>query len=180
MTDHDPIRPSQPTEPGPDAPVEPRSPFDRPDDGRFERTGGDAPPPGGPRRGGTGVGKPLLIGGGILVLLGVVAVAALFFLRYDLLAWVYGTMETQVEARLPEDLSTAERERLDRAFDEAIAATREGRIDEADPTAIQRVQSRFMEISRLPPDQPMSSEQVAELAAALEAIPAGGATVEEP
>ncbi len=74
---------------------------------------------------------------------------------------------------LPADLDEAERQRLGDAFDAAIRAVEEGA---ADPAALQRLQSRLMEVARA---GELTREEVLGLAEALEAVAGGRAPPRE-
>lgn len=152
---NDPNLPTGPSSQRPDAP----SPFDRP---TLEPE----------RRRSPGVGKPLLIGCGVLLLL-VLAAGVLFVVYQDeVAAWLFETMEAQLEPMVPEDLPPEVRERYDRAFDEAIAALRSG---DYNPFALQGAQQEMSRVARdLTDESKMSREDVERLATALEEIPVDG------
>ncbi|HEX6199007.1 MAG TPA: hypothetical protein VF150_02000, partial [Thermoanaerobaculia bacterium] len=80
--------------------------------------------PGGRR--GRGVGKPLLIGCGVILVLLAIALGTLIVFQDSIAAWVFEALEAQVEPRLPEDLPDDVRARYEAAFDRAIAAAEEG------------------------------------------------------
>ena len=88
--------------------------------------------PGQPRPSGGGSGRrPLLIGcGALLVLLGIAAIV-LVAKRAELVGWMFHKLETQILAKLPEDVTPEERQRLDEAFDAAAAAIGSGTVDPA-------------------------------------------------
>ncbi|MGD2114885.1 MAG: hypothetical protein PVG07_07530 [Acidobacteriota bacterium] len=152
---------NEPTQP-PGPPSEqnaPPSPFDRP---TLEPE----------RRRGPGVGKPLLIGCGVLLLL--VLAAGLLFVAYQnqIAGWLFETLQAQLEPMVPEDLPPDVRERYDRAFDAAITALRSG---EYDPSALREAQMELSSVARdLSDESEMSVEDVERLSAALEKL-AGGA-----
>ena len=139
----------------PHRPIEPSaSPFDRP----------AGTEPGGPRR--PGLGRPLLIGCGVLLVL--LAVAFGLFIAYQdsVAAWVFEALEAQLEPRLPDDLPEDLRARYDAAFERAIAAAREGNYD---PQDLQRVQQ---ELGRLMQDEgDLTEEDVERLIGVLEDVP---------
>src|SRR5215208_5131416 len=121
-------------------PIEP-TPFDR--------------PPGRPAPAGRGgCGKPVMFGcAALLVVLG--ALAILFVANAQrfsgaLLHWSLGKLEAQVLAKLPADVTPAERERLQRAFRSALAAIDAGKID---PQRLPQIQSEVMDIARRPQNQ---------------------------
>lgn len=88
--------------------------------------------PGRPRSAGGGSGKrPLLLGcGALLVLLGIAAVI-LVAKRAEFVGWMFQKLETQILAKLPEDVTPEERQRLDQAFDAAAESIGSGRADKA-------------------------------------------------
>jgi len=118
---------------------------------------------------GPGCSRLLLIGCGLLlVLLGIGAV--LLVANGDkVLGWMFGVLENQVLATLPDDVPAADRERLERAFDRAETALHEGRLD---PAKLQQAQGKMTGMARDP--ESITAEDVRELAELLEAA-AGGA-----
>jgi hypothetical protein len=117
---------------------------------------------------GGGCGRPLLIGCAIAaVLLGLLLLGVLWKAR-DLMPalfrWSLDQFEQQVEGRLPDDLSEAERRRLADAFDLVVAAVEDG---SADPAALQRLQGRLLDVARA---DDLSRQQVLDLIEALEAV----------
>ncbi len=157
----DPERPDPRNEPSePPAP----SPFDRP--GGPGTAGGATGP---------GVGKPLLIGCGALLVL--LIVAGVLFVAYEnaIFAWFLEVVQSEVEPLVPKDLPAAERERFEGAFARAIAATRAGR---ADPIAIQKAFQQLQRGITAAAEQGekarLSPAAVADVTEALEAIPSGG------
>jgi len=139
----------------PHRPIEPTaSPFDS-----------DASPEqGGPRR--PGLGKPLLIGCGVLLVLLAIALGVFIAYQDSVAAWVFEALEAQLEPRLPDDLPEDLRARYDAAFDRAIAAAREGNYD---PQDLQRVNG---ELGRLMQGQgDLTEADVERLIGVLEDVP---------
>jgi len=137
----------------------PPSPFDRP---------GGVPAPGSAQPGGRSVRKPLLIGCGVLLALAFAAFALFVIYQNSIAAWVFEAMQTELASRLPEDLPDDVRARYEDAFELAIAAAREGEYAPADLQRVQREFSRVMQAG----GSKLSVEEVEQLAAALEAVPA--------
>ena len=87
--------------------------------------------PGQPRPVGGSGKRPLLIGcGALLVLLGIAAVV-LVAKRAEVVGWMFQKLEAQILAKLPEDVTPGERQRLDQAFDAAAEAIGSGTADQA-------------------------------------------------
>lgn len=132
----------------------------------------DPPPPGAPKMspslgGGLRPGRVALLGCGVLLVL--VGIAAVVFLLQadDFVGWVFGSVEETIVERLPEDLPAAERRRLERAFDGALATLESG---EGDPQAMRRLQGQLTAVLRgAGEDRPLTRDEVAAIAAALEA-----------
>ena len=81
--------------------------------------------------GGSSGKRPLLIGcGALLVLLGIAAVV-LVAKRAELVGWMFQKLEAQILAKLPEDVTPDERQRLDQAFDSAATAIGSGAADQS-------------------------------------------------
>ena len=122
--------------------------------------------PGRPRPAGGGSGKrPLLIGcGALLVLLGI---AAIFLVakRAELVGWLYQKLEAQILAKLPEDVTPEERQRLGRAFDSAADAIGAGTVDLA---KADRLNSKLLELGQA--GRPITREEVLGLIRDLEEV----------
>lgn len=115
-----------------------------------------------------GCGKPLAIGCGLAAVL-VLAAALLFVIKaHDILRWTIEAMRPEVERRLPEDLTRAERQRLDLAFQRAADRAESGRLD---PQALQRVQRQFIALAG---EEELSREELDGFVEALEAFAAAG------
>jgi len=127
----------------------------------------DDPTPTAPgARRGRGVGKPLLIGCGILLVLLAIAMGVFIAYQDSVAAWVFEALEAQLEPRLPDDLPEDLRARYDTAFDRAIAAAREGNYD---PQDLQRVNG---ELGRLMQGQgDLTEADVERLIGVLEDVP---------
>ena len=124
------------------------------------------PRPAGPRPGGGGCSKPLLVGCGVfLLLLGVLAVAFLVKAP-DFLHWWFGKLEAQILTQLPPDLPAVERDRLHNAFAAVDRAMKSGKLD---PTGLQQVQTKLMEIAGKP-NRRLTAQDVRELSTALERL----------
>lgn len=122
-----------------------------------------------------GCGRPLLIGCGVLIVLLGIAAAVFVIKAKDLFGWAMARFEEEVVRMLPDDLTGEERQRLDAAFDAALAAWDAG---EADPVALQRLQEELWHtVSRS--DGKLTREQVVNLTRALERV-AGMESPEEP
>lgn len=162
MTDRDPDQPTPP-------PAEPPSPFDRnQSQGGAPASPFDSPTPQGPgRQPGTGVAKPLLIGCGCLIVLGVVAIGALAFFWDEFMAFAFESSRPAVELRLPEDLDAERRARFDRAYDAAVDTIRAG---DADMLTIQGPMARLQEINALPAGERLTVEEVDRLVEQLERV----------
>lgn len=119
-----------------------------------------------PKGTGSGCSRAGLIGCGLVLLL--LGAAAIVFLvkAGDLFAWAMTKFEEQVIEALPEEFSSQERQRLERAFRAATEAVREG---EADPSALQRLQERLRQ-SVLAGEGRLTREDVLELIKVLEEV----------
>ncbi|MEZ5331462.1 MAG: hypothetical protein R2991_05300 [Thermoanaerobaculia bacterium] len=116
-----------------------------------------------PRRLSSGAWKGVAIAAGVVAFLGLTVLAVLATQSHRLLDFALGELEEQVEARLPEDLGHAERERLATAFDGARNAIRERRVGIA---GLERLQRELLGND----DGSLSPEQVRRLTEALEAL----------
>lgn len=115
------------------------------------------------RRGG-GCSKPLLLGcAALFVLLGI-GMVALVVKAPDLMAWFFERWEEQVMAKLPEDATPAEKERLHKAFEAAIAALRSKQIDAAKLKPVQLQMTEILEMG----NSRLSREDMLRLTVALE------------
>lgn len=138
------------------------SPFDR--------------PPGRPREGtGPGVGKPLLIGCGVILLLILIAGVLFVVNQNKVAAWAFELMRTELAPLVPDDLPPEVRQRYDRAFDQAIEAFRSGEYDPFSMQGAQQELSRVMQkVAAQGEGARMSREDVERLAVALERIAGTG------
>lgn len=116
---------------------------------------------------GLSLSRVLLLGCGLAFLLVGLGSVVLLLSADDLLARALERMEPRVEARLPAELPESARTRLAWAFEDAAAAVRHGRHDGED---LERTQELLAAAVRRPVGEPLSSEEVAELTAALEAV----------
>ncbi len=119
-----------------------------------------------PSAGGSGCTKVGLLGCGVLILLFGLGMMVLMFKANDLMSWVFGKLEAEIERGLPADLTPAERERLDQAFTAFYAALESGEID---PSALQRLQGKLMELSA-DIESGLTREQVNDLSRSLEGV----------
>jgi hypothetical protein len=122
--------------------------------------------PGRPRSaGGASRARPLLIGcGALLVLLGIAAVI-LVAKRADLVGWLYQKLEAQIVAKLPEDVTPEERQRLVQAFDAAAETIGSGTPDLA---KADQLNSELLELSQA--DRKITREDVLKLTRDLEDV----------
>ena len=141
------------TDPGDSrSPLSPPSPFN--------------PRPLGPRPGGGGCSKPALLGcGGVLLLLGILAIVFVFKAP-DFLRWWFGKLETQVMSQLPPDLPAVDRERLRTAFKDVDHGIATGKLDAG---GLQQMQQKLVQIGSKPTRQ-LTRQDVLELTAALERL----------
>jgi hypothetical protein len=122
--------------------------------------------PGRPLSPGGGSGKrPLLIGcGALLVLLGIAAVV-LVAKRAEFVGWMFQKLEAQILAKLPDDVTPEERQRLDDAFDAAAAAIGSGA---ADQSKADQLNSVLLELAQ--GGRQITREDVLKLTQALEEV----------
>ena len=122
--------------------------------------------PGPPRSASGASGKrPLLIGcGALLVLLGIAAVV-LVAKRAEVVGWMFEKLEAQILAKLPEDVTPEERQRLDQAFDDAAQAIGSGAADQAEADQLNSVLLELAQGGRQ-----ITREDVLELTRALEEV----------
>ncbi len=122
--------------------------------------------PGRPRSAGGASGKrPLLIGcGALLVLLGIAAVI-LVAKRAEFVGWMFQKLEAQILAKLPEDVTPEERQRLDQAFDDAAQAIGSGTADQAEADQLNAVLLELAQGGRQ-----IAREDVLKLTRALEEV----------
>lgn len=124
----------------------------------------------------TGCSTPLLVGCGILaILLGIGAIVFVMKAK-SLLAYTMTKLQEQVVAALPEEVTEAERERLEAAFAAAIARVRGG---EMDPAQLQTMQSKLVAAAERAPRGALTAADVGSLTQALEAFAAGPAAAPE-
>lgn len=95
-------------------------------------------------KGSSGCAKPALLGCAVLLVLFGVASIVFLVKAKDLLAWTFRQMESSIVAQLPEDVTSEERARLERAFD---AAARKAVSGEVEPLALQQLQGELMRLS---------------------------------
>lgn len=115
------------------------------------------------RRGG-GCSKPLLMGCAVLIVLFGVGMAVFVVKLPSVMAWLFAQWEGQVMAKLPEDATPAEKDRLHKAFDAAIDALRNKPID---PSKLKPVQLQMTEILEMGNSR-LSREDMLRLTVALE------------
>jgi hypothetical protein len=112
-----------------------------------------------------GCGKPAVVGCLVLLILVGLGLGMLVWKARDLLVYAVGEYRTAVFEALPEDLPAGERERLEAAFDAAIATIESGDLD---PAALQGLQGALASPPR--PGEVLDREEVLELTRALEAV----------
>lgn len=100
-----------------------------------------------PRPVGGGCGKLALVGcGALLLLLGVGAVIVAMQ-GERVVHWLFGIMESSILEKAPADVTAAERERFQRAFDAAVTKATTG---PGDPVLLQKLQTALVETSQRP------------------------------
>jgi hypothetical protein len=111
-----------------------------------------------------GCGRGALIGCGVLIaLFGVAAVG--LSMRFDrVLVWMYKQIETSIAARLPADITPAERDRFKAAFEDLYASIGAGKLD---PVSLQDLQGELLGIVG-GVDSGLTREQVQRLTEAVE------------
>ena len=114
-----------------------------------------------------------LAGCGLVALVLGLAFLTMILKATDLVAWSLTRIRAEVERTLPADLPPADRERLDAAFDAALARIEGGDLD---PVAFQALQAELLRFARR--GTAPSVEEVRSLTEALEAF--AGATLDEP
>lgn len=139
--------------------IDPQSPFD-PENVDSDRARGGRLP------------RPLMLGCGILLLLFGIGLVAFMFkgeaVMRHLLAWSLDSVQSEVMAALPKDLTAAERDRLQQAFDSASKSVRESK--HLDVKALQTLQPELMDVSRSLGKGTLTRDQCLKLAASLEAL----------
>ncbi len=121
----------------------------------------------------SGCGKPVVIGCVALLLVLAVGLLVIVWKAGDLVRWSLGQYRETVIEHLPDDLTAAERERLDSAFDAALEALTSGG---ADPAGLQELQRAMSNTGRR--IQNLSREDVLELTRALERVAGVGEQTE--
>jgi hypothetical protein len=119
-----------------------------------------------PRRLSPRAWRGVAIAAGVAVVLGLGVVGVLATQSHRLLDFALGQLQEEVDARLPESLPHAERERLAAAFEAARVAVRERRVGVA---ALRRVQDELLAPGR----EALTAVEVRELSEALEALGEG-------
>lgn len=115
--------------------------------------------------GGSSGKRPLLIGcGALLVLLGIAAVI-LVAKRGELVGWMFEKLEAQILAKLPEDVTPEERQRLDQAFDSAAQALGSGAVD---PAKSEQLNSVLLDLAQ--GGRQLTREDILKLTTALEEV----------
>jgi hypothetical protein len=124
---------------------------------------------------GGGCGKPVLIGCGVLVLAALIALVVLVVKAESLLEWSLSQYQEALVANLPEDVTPAERERLEIGFEAVLGSLRRGELDPKALPELQRVLIRTSaRVERL------ERRDVLELIVALEKAAGLAAPVAEP
>ena len=93
---------------------------------------------------GPGCGRGALIGCGVLLVIFGIGAVTLALNANRMLVWVFQRLETQVTAKLPADVTPAERARFSAAFADLYRAIGEGEID---PAAVQPLQRELFAVS---------------------------------
>jgi hypothetical protein len=115
--------------------------------------------------GGSSGKRPLLIGcGALLVLLGIAAVI-LVAKRGELVGWMFEKLEAQILAKLPEDVTPEERQRLDQAFDSAAQALGSGAVD---PARSEQLNAVLLDLAQ--GGRQLTREDILKLTTALEEV----------
>lgn len=122
--------------------------------------------------GGGGCQKPVLIGCGLLSLLLGIAAVVFVVKAKDVLAYAMNQLRAEVVAHLPEDAGETERQRLDVAFDAALAHIRGGELD---PAALQELQKKLTAAASASAARRLTREELDGLVAALDKFNGGGA-----
>ena len=123
-----------------------------------------------PLRSSAGCGRTGLIGCGVLVALFGVGAVALSFRAEAVMIWLFRQIEARIEARMPSELTPAERERFDEAFAGLYRSLEMKRVE---PAAMQSLQSELMTVAGRV-ERGLTRDQVLELTAAVERAASGG------
>ena len=113
---------------------------------------------------GPGCSRGALIGCGVLVVIFGTGAVGLALNVNRMLVWILQRLEAQVEAKLPADLTPAERTRFKTAFADLYRTVQEGKVDPAD---VQELQRELFTLST-DVDRGLSREQVLRLTEAVE------------
>lgn len=119
---------------------------------------------------GPGCGKPLAVGCGLFLLLGIAGLAVMTIKRYELLEWSLRAMRPELERRLPADATAEEKARVVSAVDAAAARARSGKMS---MPALQGIQGRFFGLGA---KVQLTHEELDEFLKALEAFAADDGT----
>ena len=111
-----------------------------------------------------GCGRGALIGCGVIILLLGIGAVGLAMNVNRMLVWILQRLETQVETKLPADLTSEERTRFKSAFADLYRTIQEGKVD---PIAVQSLQRELMALAT-DVDRGLSREQVLRLTEAVE------------
>lgn len=114
-----------------------------------------------------GCSRPLVIGCVVVVVLLGIAAIAFVVKAKDLLAWTMREVEQQVVAALPADVTAAERARIDRGFDAAIARMQKGEVE---TPALYALQSQLMNAAEKSQKKTITRDDVLDLLSALERV----------
>ena len=118
-----------------------------------------------PPGGGASGKRPLLIGCGALLLLLGIAAVVLVAKRGELVGWMFQKLEAQILAKLPEDVTPEERQRLDQAFDSAAEAIGSGVTD---PSKAEQLNAALLDLAQ--GGRQITREDVLKLTTALEEV----------
>ena len=119
-----------------------------------------------------GCGRGALVGCGVVIALLGVGAVVLALNAERMLVWVLQRLEAQVEAKLPADLTAAERTRFQTAFTDLYRAVEDGKVD---PVAVQALQRELFALST-EVDRGLGREQVLRLTEAVEKAAGGTAS----
>ncbi len=115
---------------------------------------------------GPGCAKPLALGCGLFLLLGIVGLVVVVVQRFELMAWSLEAMRPEIERRLADDATEEEKARVVSAVAAAAARARSGKMD---APAMQALQGRLLSLSAKPK---LTATELDEFLDALEAFAA--------
>lgn len=119
---------------------------------------------------GPGCAKPLALGCGLFLLLGIAGLVVMTLKRYEILEWSLLAMRPEIERRLAADATEEEKARVVSAVNAAAARARSGKMD---MPALQSVQLKFFGLGS---KQKLTSQELADFLTTLEAFAANDGT----